>query len=127
MLFQRDQADAAEPLAMFWSVPALSQWCLPAQRTDFSLLDKRYDPQVQGDFWANLPLDHYFDNITDTWASMRSSWTDSTSLYAAIKAGVGIGHQTHNDLDAGDFVLEALGQRWAGELVRLLHGYLHHL
>ena len=24
--------------------------------------------------------------------------------------------QTHGDLDAGDFVLEALGQRWAGEL-----------
>jgi len=26
------------------------------------------------------------------------------------------GHQTHNDLDCGDFVLDALGTRWAGEL-----------
>jgi hypothetical protein len=79
--------------------------------------ENRYDPQVVGDFWANLPLDHYFDNATDTWASMRSSWTDSTSLFAAMKAGIATGHQTHNDIDAGDFVIEALGQRWAGELV----------
>jgi hypothetical protein len=26
------------------------------------------------------------------------------------------GHQTHGDIDAGDFVLDAMGQRWAGEL-----------
>jgi hypothetical protein len=32
-----------------------------------------------------------------------------------MKAGQLTGHQTHGDLDAGDFVLDALGQRWAGE------------
>jgi hypothetical protein len=26
------------------------------------------------------------------------------------------GHQAHGDLDCGDFVLDALGTRWAGEL-----------
>jgi hypothetical protein len=37
-------------------------------------------------------------------------------LFVAMKAGKNQGHQTHNDLDAGDFVLDALGTRWAGEL-----------
>lgn len=47
---------------------------------------------------------------------MRSSWTDSDGLYVAMKSGKLTDHQTHGDLDAGDFVLDALGQRWAGEL-----------
>jgi len=92
-LFQRDQHDAAEPWSMFW-----------------------YDPTVSGAFWEGAPLDQFFDNELDQWASMRSSWTDTNGLYAAIKAGKLQGHQTHNDLDAGDFVLDALGTRWAGEL-----------
>jgi len=33
-----------------------------------------------------------------------------------MKAGMNLGHQNHNDLDCGDFVLDALGTRWAGEL-----------
>jgi hypothetical protein len=92
-LFQREQADAAEPWSMFW-----------------------YEPTVGGAFWDGAPLDHYFDNSTDQWVSMRSSWTDQHALYVAMKAGTLQGHQTHNDLDCGDFVLDALGTRWAGEL-----------
>ncbi|PPQ67101.1 hypothetical protein CVT25_005702 [Psilocybe cyanescens] len=92
-LFQREQADAAEPWSMFW-----------------------YDPTVSGAFWDGQPLDHFFDNALDQWASMRSSWTDQSALFVAIKAGMNSNHQTHNDLDAGDFVLDALGTRWAGEL-----------
>ncbi|KAJ3496343.1 hypothetical protein NLJ89_g10497 [Agrocybe chaxingu] len=92
-LHQRDQHDAAEPWSMFW-----------------------YDPTVSGAFWDGAPLDHFFDNSLDQWASMRSSWTDGDALFVAIKAGRNQGHQTHNDLDAGDFVLDALGTRWAGEL-----------
>lgn len=92
-LFQREQVDAAEPWSMFW-----------------------YDPTVSGAFWDGTPLDHFFDNSLDQWASMRSSWTDENALYVAIKAGRNQGHQTHNDLDVGDFVLDALGTRWAGEL-----------
>ncbi|KAJ6618886.1 chondroitin AC/alginate lyase [Mycena sp. CBHHK59/15] len=92
-LFQRDQYDAAEPWSMFW-----------------------YDPTVSGAFWDGKPLDHFFDNGLDQWASMRSSWTDNNALYVAMKAGMLQGHQTHNDLDCGDFVLDALGTRWAGEL-----------
>jgi len=92
-LFQRDRVDAAEPWSMFW-----------------------YDPTVSGAFWDGQPLDHFFDAGSDQWASMRSSWTDIDALYVAMKAGKLQGHQTHNDLDCGDFVLDALGTRWAGEL-----------
>ncbi|CUA69643.1 hypothetical protein RSOLAG22IIIB_04019 [Rhizoctonia solani] len=92
-LFQRDRADAAEPWSMFW-----------------------YDPSISGAYWDGMPLDHYFDNNLDQWAAMRSSWTDSNALYVAMKSGNHTGHQTHGDLDAGDFVLDAMGQRWAGEL-----------
>jgi len=93
MLAQRDRPDAAEPWSMFW-----------------------YDPTVAGAFWDGTPLDHFFDNQTDQWASMRSSWTNESAVFVAIKAGTLTGHQTHNDLDCGDFVLDALGTRWAGEL-----------
>jgi len=69
------------------------------------------------------------DNVTVAWASMRGSWTNTNAIYAAIKAGSPEGKQTHSNLDAGpscrsrsradfsgDFVVEALGQRWFGEL-----------
>jgi hypothetical protein len=92
-LYQRDMFDAPEPWSMFW-----------------------YDPAVSGAFWDGLPLDHFFDNQLDQWGSMRSTWTDNDALYIAMKAGKLQGHQTHNDLDCGDFVLDALGTRWAGEL-----------
>lgn len=92
-LFQRDQADSADPWTMFW-----------------------YDPTVTGAFWDGLALDYFFTNSTDQWASMRSSWTDENALYVAVKAGALQGHQTHNDLDCGDFVVDALGSRWFGEL-----------
>ncbi|SGZ33803.1 BQ5605_C041g11992 [Microbotryum silenes-dioicae] len=84
--------DAPEPMAMFW-----------------------YNPQTTGSWWDNLALDHHFSNATDDWASMRSSWTDNNGTYVAMKAGNLTGHQTHGDLDIGDFVMDALGQRWAGE------------
>jgi hypothetical protein len=92
-LFQREQSDAADPWTMFW-----------------------YDPTVSGAFWDGFPLDNYFNNTVDQWVSMRSSWTDQHALYVAMKAGRLQNHQTHNDLDVGDFVLDALGTRWAGEL-----------
>ncbi|THH14362.1 hypothetical protein EW146_g5957 [Bondarzewia mesenterica] len=92
-LFQRDQHDAPEPWSMFW-----------------------YDPTVSGAFWDGTALDQFFDDGLDQWASMRSSWTDNDAMYVAAKAGKLQGHQTHNDLDCGDFVIDALGTRWAGEL-----------
>lgn len=92
-LFQRDRGDAPEPMSMMY-----------------------YDPQVTGQFWQGLDLDQYFENTTTSWAAMRSSWSDNDGLYVGIKASTLTGHETHGDLDAGTFVLDALGQRWAGEL-----------
>lgn len=92
-LYQRDRIDASEPFSMFW-----------------------YEPSTVGAFWDGLELDHHFDSGSDDWAAMRSTWTDNDGTYVAMKAGNMTGHQTHGDIDAGDFVLDALGQRWAGEL-----------
>lgn len=91
-LFQRDRADAADPLSMFW-----------------------YDTSSKGAFWNGMPLDNFFNNELGSWAAMRSSWTDFDGTYVAIKSSNATGHQTHGDLDAGDFVIDALGTRWAGE------------
>ncbi len=92
-LYQRDQYDASEPFSMFW-----------------------YDPTVEGAWWANLPIDRHFDDKKGEWATARSSWSDNSGTYWAIKAGTLLNHQTHGDLDLGTFVVDAMGYRWAGEL-----------
>ena len=92
-LFQRDRADAAsDPLSMFW-----------------------YDSTPRGGFFNGLPLDRFFDNDQGSWVSMRSTWTDMSGNYVAMKASNMTGHQTHGDLDAGDFVIDSLGTRFVGE------------
>lgn len=92
-LFQRDRGDAPEPMSLLY-----------------------YNPAVSGQFWDGLALDRHFSNTTDAWFSGRMSWTNQEGTYIAMKAGALTGHQTHGDLDAGDFVIDAIGQRWAGEL-----------
>ncbi|GAA5920603.1 hypothetical protein JCM6882_003417, partial [Rhodosporidiobolus microsporus] len=92
-LFQRDRGDAPEPMSMFY-----------------------YDPQVSGQFWDGLALDHFFPNDTDSWFSARTSWTSNEGSYIAMRASRLLGHQTHGDLDAGTFIIDAMGERWAGEL-----------
>ncbi|KAH7382530.1 chondroitin AC/alginate lyase [Phaeosphaeria sp. MPI-PUGE-AT-0046c] len=92
-LFQRDRNDAADPLSMFW-----------------------YDFNVEGTWHKDLPLDKAFSDPRGAWFSTRSSWTDPNALFVAMKAGQLSGHQTHGNLDAGDFVLEAMGEKWAVEL-----------
>ncbi|KAE9397953.1 hypothetical protein BT96DRAFT_966108 [Gymnopus androsaceus JB14] len=79
-LYQREQADAADPWSMFW-----------------------YDASVQGAFWDGLPLDRAFDNEIDQWVSMRSTWTNINGTRIMT-------------FDCGDFVIDAMGHRWAGEL-----------
>ncbi|KZV83151.1 hypothetical protein EXIGLDRAFT_777848 [Exidia glandulosa HHB12029] len=93
MLHQRDRFDAPEPWSMFW-----------------------YDPTVTGAWWNGLPLDRYFSDPETNWVSMRSSWTDNKGLYIAMKSSKLQQHQAHGDLDCGDFVLDAMGERWFGEL-----------
>ncbi|EJD45784.1 hypothetical protein AURDEDRAFT_114063 [Auricularia subglabra TFB-10046 SS5] len=93
MLYQRDRFDASDPWSIFW-----------------------YDPTVQGAWWNGLPLDHHFDADSTNWVAMRSSWTDNKGVYVAMKSSVLTSHQAHGDLDCGTFVVDAMGERWFGEL-----------
>lgn len=60
-----------------------------------------------------LPL-HYAGQGTQPLAIWRTSWTDPNALWFAIKAGGGAHNHAH--LDAGSFVLDLDGLRWARDL-----------
>ncbi|KAH6645527.1 chondroitin AC/alginate lyase [Truncatella angustata] len=92
--YQRQNIEAADPLSMLWYKPISDDAA----------------------WWSDLPLDRSFGDEEGAWVSMRSSWTSSDGLFVAMKAGKLIGHSDHGNLDAGDFVLDALGERWAVEL-----------
>ncbi len=47
-------------------------------------------------------------------AVLRSAWNDSRATFVAIKGGTP--HQSHGHMDAGSFILEADGVRWALDL-----------
>lgn len=54
-----------------------------------------YDTTTASGEWSEgLELDHYFNDVNTSWASMRSSWTDNDGLYVAMKASTLMGHQT---------------------------------
>ncbi|KIO23484.1 hypothetical protein M407DRAFT_62664, partial [Tulasnella calospora MUT 4182] len=50
--------------------------------------------------WNGLTLDPYFDDSVDSWASMRTSWTDIN------------GRAGHGNPDGGEFVTHHAGARW---------------
>ncbi|NOK61368.1 MAG: hypothetical protein GFH27_549305n137 [Chloroflexi bacterium AL-W] len=62
----------------------------------------------------NFPQEQYFRNAEI--ATMRSAWEDPKALYVALKGSSGNPDQSHADLDAGTFVFDALGVRWADEM-----------
>ncbi|MFB3978000.1 CBM96 family carbohydrate-binding protein [Microbacterium proteolyticum] len=62
---------------------------------------------------ANLPLDRNFENSAV--ATFRSSWNDTNATYLGFRTG-SRPDAAHQQLDAGSFFLEALGQNWATEL-----------
>ncbi len=47
-------------------------------------------------------------------ALIRSSWKGKDGLYAAIKGGSAV--TAHGHMDAGSFVIDAMGERWATDL-----------
>lgn len=80
-----------------------------------------YDSRGDDPITSGLPLDNWFRGATGATAyatqdivTLRSGWMDARATFVAAKAGeVGA---SHGDLDAGTFVLDALGQRWAVDL-----------
>lgn len=58
---------------------------------------------------AGIPLDKYFRGSEAV--SLRGSWTDTDATFVGFKAGKN--NDNHGQLDIGNFVLDALGERWA--------------
>ncbi len=73
-------------------------------------------------WWDALPDDSTVPDLPLAWkadgenpvAVFRSSWTDPDALYLACKGGCA--RLSHGHMDAGSFILEADGVRWAIDL-----------
>lgn len=63
---------------------------------------------------SSIPLDKHFANPETGLVTMRSTWKNNNALFAGIHGGSN--QVTHGDLDIGDFILDALGVRWASDL-----------
>ena len=61
---------------------------------------------------AELPLDMYFRNVET--GMMRSKWFDKNSTYLGYHAGLNA--PVHRNYDAGCFVFDSQGVRWACDL-----------
>lgn len=70
-----------------------------------------YDYKNPGEL-ANLPLDYYFRDTEVT--SMRSNWSDNSAVYTGLHAGVI--NVNHGHMDAGQFIIDAYGTRFAMDL-----------
>ncbi len=63
---------------------------------------------------ARTPLDKYFRDSEAV--TLRGSWTDPNATFVGFKAGKN--NDSHGHLDVGNFVLDALGERWAMDFGR---------
>lgn len=72
-----------------------------------------WPPAGTGESSPHLPL-RWSGQGPNPIAVARESWTDPDSLYLALKAGAA--ELNHGHMDAGSFVLEAGGVRWAIDL-----------
>ncbi|KIO20513.1 hypothetical protein M407DRAFT_81475, partial [Tulasnella calospora MUT 4182] len=79
----RDRPDSAKLWSIFW-----------------------YNLAVSGAYWTGLALVHCFGDTADSWASMRTSWTDINAWYVAMKTGALTGHASHGNLNGGDFAID---------------------
>ncbi|OOQ57223.1 heparinase [Mucilaginibacter pedocola] len=79
---------------------------------------------------SNVRLDNVTEPKINAWkgngensvAMMRSSWTNPNAIYVGLKAGSG--QNSHSHLDAGSFVMDADGQRWAIDFGKENYGVL---
>jgi len=58
-------------------------------------------------------LDRKFNGIVEV-AFLRSSWEDPNAVFVGLKAGYN--QVNHGHLDLGNFIVDALGERWASDL-----------
>jgi hypothetical protein len=71
-----------------------------------------WGPGIDRKPWRDIPLDRYFRSAEV--ATMRDGWDKPKGWFIAFKAGSNT--ISHAHLDAGSFVLEAKGVRWAIDL-----------
>lgn len=70
-----------------------------------------YDPSKRSEN-VNLPLDKKFDGIQTVF--MRSGWADETALFTGLHGGCN--NVNHGNIDAGNFILDAGGERFICDL-----------
>lgn len=116
--------------AMFWFAENKRQLSLLWFEKDFlgpeyrdNYLSNRVLPATM--IWgASMTLDSIYPPDELVWygagttpvAVMRTSWTDSQALYVGLKGGTASSNHAH--MDAGSFVMEAEGVRWAMDFGR---------
>ncbi|MGQ9806940.1 MAG: DUF4962 domain-containing protein [Armatimonadota bacterium] len=71
-----------------------------------------YDGRGEGPAAQKAPLDALFRGVAV--AFFRSAWEDPDAIYVGFRAGDN--RANHSHLDLGNFVLDALGERWAVDL-----------
>lgn len=81
-------------------------------KTSAGVMDIIYINPDMMDANAHLSLDYMMREVEI--ATFRSAWNDNTAIFAGIKGGYN--DDTHGNLDAGTFILDAMGVRWADEL-----------
>ncbi len=97
-----------------YHMPELSAYQQIGAQNDEVLSLIWYNPDLVADYTAgDRQLDRLlYSNEYESVAAFRSN--NAAGIYAAIKSGNN--QSNHSDLDAGTFVLEALGQIWMEEL-----------
>jgi len=98
-------------LAERFQLPVLT-WFAAAQGQASAAGMIWYRQPGQDPIAAKLPLDKYWRGVEV--ATLRSAWNDPKAWFVGIQAGSN--RVSHNHLDLGSFVLDALGERWAVEL-----------
>jgi len=111
--------------AMFWFAERLKDptllWSERYHLENRNLPNDRLLPAVM--IWgAGITMDKITPPLKLMWvgqgknpvALMRTSWTDKNALYVGLKAGSP--SVNHGHMDAGSFIMEADGERWAVDL-----------
>lgn len=117
---------------MFWFAKKLNDPSLLwneqkyLQGKDKSYLKERINPAIM--IWASDTKMNNIQAPSETiWtgaginpvAIMRTSWTDPNAIFVGFKGGKA--ENNHGHMDAGSFVMEANGVRWAMELDRQIY------
>ncbi len=104
-------APQMRPMADWFQQP-LYPWEANRATKDGSALDLLWYRPTTAHPAADAPLDAFFQGVDV--AFFRSQWEDPNALWVGFKGGDNAANHSH--LDLGDFVMDALGERWALDL-----------